>query len=225
MKESKVLVLVSGGLDSATCLYWAKKNFSQIYAITFDYYGRIKNEKKAAIALSQKASTLELFRISIPFIKESSDFYGGKHVSPTADKRWGSYIPARNLIFYSIAAHYAEFLDIKWVIGGHSKDDGLFFKDATESFIKDMNSLFNRGCLYCNGRPYTILAPLASLDRVGIIRLAIELEVPLDLTWSCHRGGETHCGQCYACTSRSKAFRFLGIADPAFSLGDDNRPL
>ena len=223
MKESKVLVLVSGGLDSATCLYWAKKTFSQIYAITFDYYGRIEKEIKAAIALSQKASTLELFRISIPFIKESSDFYGDKHVSPTADKRWASYIPARNLIFYSIAAHYAEFLDIKWVIGGHSKDDGLFFKDATESFIKDMNSLFNRSCLYCNGRPYTILAPLASLDRVGIIRLAINLEVPLALTWSCHRGGETHCGQCYACTSRFEAFRFLGIADPAFSC-DDNKP-
>jgi 7-cyano-7-deazaguanine synthase len=224
MKESKVLVLVSGGLDSATCLYWAKKNFSQIYAITFDYYGRIENEKKAAIALSEKASTLELFRISIPFIKESSDFYSGKHVSPTTDKRWASYIPARNLIFYSIAAHYAEFLDIKWVIGGHSKDDGLFFKDATESFIKDMNSLFNRGCQYCNERPYTILAPLASLDRVEIIRLAIKLEVPLDLTWSCHRSGETQCGQCYACTSRSEAFRFLGIADPAFSSGDDNKP-
>ena len=218
MKESKALVMLSGGLDSATCLYWAKKNFSQIYAITFDYYDRIENEKKATIALSEKASTLELFRISIPFIKESSDFYSGKYVPPTKDKRWASYIPARNLIFYSIAAHYAEFFDIKWIIGGHSKDDGLFFKDATMSFIKDMNSLFNRGCLYCDGKPYTILAPLASLDRIGIISLAIKLEVPLDLTWSCHRGGEIHCGQCYACTSRSEAFRFLGIADPAYSL-------
>jgi 7-cyano-7-deazaguanine synthase len=224
MKESKALVMLSGGLDSATCLYWAKKNFSQVYAITYDYYDRIENEKEATVALSEKASILELFRISIPFIKESSDFYSSNYVPPTKEKRWASYIPARNLIFYSIAAHYAEFLDIKWIIGGHSKDDGLFFRDATASFIKDLNSLLSRGCLYCGGKPYTILTPLANLDRIGIISLAIKLEVPLALTWSCHSRGEIHCGQCYGCISRSEAFRFLGIADPAFSSSNDSNP-
>jgi 7-cyano-7-deazaguanine synthase len=221
MKESKALVMLSGGLDSATCLYWAKGNFSQIYAITFDYYNRIENEKKATVALSEKASTLELFRISIPFIKEYSDFNGVKYAPHTMDDRWSSYIPARNLIFYSIAAHYAEFLDIKWIIGGHNRDDGLFFKDATAPFIKDMNSLFNQGCSYCDGKRYTILAPLADMDRIGIISLAIKLKVPLDLTWSCHRGGETHCGQCYACKRRYEASRFLGISDPVFSTSID----
>ncbi len=217
MIESKALVMLSGGLDSATCLYWAKENFSEVYAITFDYYDRIENEKRATVALSEKANTLELFRISIPFIRESSDFDKRKNFSFKKDERWSSYIPARNLIFYSIAAHYAEFLDIKWIIGGHNKDDGLFFKDATASFVKDMNLLFSRGCLYCDGVPYTILAPFAELDRIRIINLAIKLKVPLDLTWSCHRGEETHCGQCYACKSRSEAFRFLGITDPVFS--------
>ena len=77
MKGSKALVMLSGGLDSATCLYWAKEKFSQVYAITFDYYDRIENERKAAITISKKANTIKLFKISIPFIKESSDFYAG----------------------------------------------------------------------------------------------------------------------------------------------------
>jgi 7-cyano-7-deazaguanine synthase len=215
MKESKALVMLSGGLDSATCLYWAKENFSHVYAITFDYYDRIENEKRATIALAKNASALELFRISIPFIKEFSDFNGSGHKPLTKDKRWSSYIPARNLIFYSIAAHYAEFFDIKWIIGGHNKEDSLFFKDATSSFIRDMNLLINQGCLHCDNTPHTIVAPLADLDRIGIINMAIRLKVPLDLTWSCHHAGKTYCGRCYACESRSEAFRFLRISDPA----------
>lgn len=217
MKESKALVLLSGGLDSATCLYWAKENFSQVYAITFDYHDRIENEKMATHALAKNAGTLELFWINVPFIKELSDFDGVRYEPPTKDKRWPSYIPARNLIFYSIAAHYAEFFEIKWIIGGHSKDDGLFFKDATSSFIKDMNSLINQGCLYCSNNPPMIVAPLADLDRIGIINLARRLKVPLDLTWSCHHAGKTHCGRCYACESRSEAFRLLRISDPVIS--------
>jgi 7-cyano-7-deazaguanine synthase len=215
MKKSNALVMLSGGLDSATCLYWAKEKFSRVYAITFDYYDRIENERKATIALSRKANASKLLKVSIPFIKESSDFYGERHGPRKRDSRWSSYIPARNIIFYSIAAHFAEFLDIKWIIGGHNRDDGLFFKDATASYLKQMNSLFNKGSLYCGNKPYNLLAPLANLDRMEIINLALKLKVPLALTWSCHRKGEEHCRQCYACMNRIKAFKHLGISDPA----------
>jgi 7-cyano-7-deazaguanine synthase len=214
-KKSKALVMLSGGLDSATCLYWAKEKFSRVYAITFDYYDRAEKERKATIALSRKANASKLLKISIPFIKESSDFYRGQQRPRTGDGRWSSYIPARNMIFYSIAAHYAEFLDIKWIIGGHNRDDGLFFKDATAPYLNDMNSLFSQGCLYCRNKPYKVLAPLANLNRIEIINLAVKLKVPLALTWSCHHKGENHCRQCYACLNRIEAFRNLGIPDPA----------
>jgi 7-cyano-7-deazaguanine synthase len=217
MKNSKALVMLSGGLDSATCLFWAKEKFSQVYAITFDYYDRLESERRATVALSRKANALKLLKVSIPFIKESADFYRGRHRPQTRDGRWHSYIPARNIIFYSIAAHFAEFLDIKWIIGGHNKDDGLFFKDATAPYLKQVNLLFSKGCLHCGNKPYRIIAPLAKLDRIDIIKLAVRLKVPLALTWSCHRKGEKQCRRCYACLNRSKAFTYLGMPDPALN--------
>jgi 7-cyano-7-deazaguanine synthase len=216
MKRTTALVMLSGGLDSATCLYWAKKNFSEISVITFNYYNRLENEKRAAVELARRVNIVNFLEVDIPFIKEFSDFYNGNHPTPGYDERWGSYVPARNLIFYSIAAHYAEFLNIKRIIGGHNIHDGTFFIDATKDYIEKLNLLIKRGCLFCNDDPCMILVPLAEMDRKTIINLAIELNVPIELTWSCHNKAKTHCGQCYACLQRIEAFSSLGIKDPVF---------
>jgi 7-cyano-7-deazaguanine synthase len=217
MKRTTALVMLSGGLDSATCLYWAKKNFSEISVITFNYFNRLENEKRAAVELARRVNIVNFLEINIPFIKEFSDFYNGNHPTPGYDGRLASYVPARNLIFYSIAAHYAEFLNIKRIIGGHNIHDGTFFIDATKDYIEKLNLLIKRGCLFCNDDPCMILVPLAELDRKTIINLAIELNVPIELTWSCHSNkAKTHCGQCYACIQRIEAFSSLGIKDPVF---------
>jgi 7-cyano-7-deazaguanine synthase len=217
MKKTNALVMLSGGLDSATCLYWAKKKFSEISVITFNYYNRLENEKRAAAELARRVNIINFLDINIPFIKEFSDFYNGNHPSLDHDGRWASYVPARNLIFYSIAAHYAEFLNIKWIIGGHNIHDGTFFVDATKDYIEKLNLLIKRGSLFCYDDPCMILVPLAEMDRKAIINLALELNVPIELTWSCHSNkAKTHCGQCYACTERIEAFNSLGIKDPVF---------
>jgi 7-cyano-7-deazaguanine synthase len=217
MKKTNALVMLSGGLDSATCLYWAKNKFSEISIITFNYYNRLENEKKAAVELARRVNIVNFLEVNIPFIKEFSDFYNGNHPTPDYDARWASYVPARNLIFYSIAAHYAEFLNIKWIIGGHNIHDGTFFVDATKDYIEKLNLLIKRGCLFFNDDPCMILVPLAEMDRKNIINLAIELNVPIELTWSCHSNkAKTHCGQCYACIQRIEAFNSLGIKDPVF---------
>jgi 7-cyano-7-deazaguanine synthase len=217
MKRTTALVMLSGGLDSATCLYWAKKNFSEISVITFNYFNRLENEKRAAVELARRVNIVNFLEINIPFIKEFSDFNNSNHPTPGYDGRWASYVPARNLIFYSIAAHYAEFLNIKRIIGGHNIHDGTFFVDATKDYIENLNLLIKRGCLFCNDDPCMILVPLAEMDRKTIINLAIELNVPIELTWSCHSNkAKTHCGQCYACLQRIEAFSSLGIKDPVF---------
>jgi 7-cyano-7-deazaguanine synthase len=215
-KSKKALVMLSGGIDSSTCLYWAKKKFSDVLAITFNYHGRIENEKKATAQLARSAAIKNLLEINVPFIKEYSDFCRGLFMDD-CDRRLSSYIPARNMIFYSICAHYAEFLNIKWIIGGHNSHDAEFFRDATKGYIKKINSLLRQGRLVSGNEPPVILLPLANMDRQKIIRLALEIDVPLELTWSCHNEGKTHCRQCYSCSQRLEAFSCLGIKDPVFS--------
>lgn len=210
----KALVMFSGGLDSATCLYWAKKLYS-VSAITFNYFGRLEKEKQATARVAEKAG-IEVIGIDVPFIKEASDF-DGRLKEKGSDLRWASYVPARNMMFYSIAAHYAEYLDARWIVGGHNSHDVSFFKDASRPYIEKMNVLFKEGCLLCDGRQYQIVLPLADMDRKAVIALAGELGVPIELTWSCHREGDAHCGRCYACTQRLEAFSELGIKDPAFA--------
>src|SRR6185295_16511245 len=106
----KALVMLSGGLDSATCLYWARGRFSDVSAITFNYFGRLVQEKRAAAKLANSAGATELIKVELPFVKEASDFYVSRLKRQDSEALWSSYIPARNLVFYSIAAHYAEYL-------------------------------------------------------------------------------------------------------------------
>jgi 7-cyano-7-deazaguanine synthase len=214
--DDKALVMLSGGLDSATCLYWAKEKFSDVSAITFNYFGRLVQEKRAAARLAKGAGVAELIQVDLPFVKEASDFYNGRLKKQDSDAMWSSYVPARNLMFYSIAAHYAEYLDAKWIIGGHNLHDARFFKDASKDYIGKLNALFKQGCLLCNGRAYRILLPLSGMNRKQVIRLAVRLGIPIEQTWSCHRQGNVHCGQCYACRQRLEAFGSLGLKDPAF---------
>src|ERR687888_99570 len=216
-KSKKALVMLSGGIDSSTCLYWAKKKFPDVLAITFNYHGRIENEKKATAELARRAAVRSLLEVNVPFIKEYSDFYKSSIFKDDWDRRLSSYIPARNMIFYSICAHYAEFLNIKWIIGGHNSNDAGFFRDATKGYIKKINSLLRQGLIINSNEPPVILLPLADMDRQKIISLALEIDVPLELTWSCHNEGERHCRKCYSCSERLKAFGYLGIKDPVFS--------
>ncbi|MGI0038086.1 MAG: 7-cyano-7-deazaguanine synthase [Nitrososphaera sp.] len=211
----RALVLLSGGLDSATCLYWAKKRFSEVTAITYNYSGRIEGEKRAAAKLADRAGVSRIIEIDLPFVKEASDFFDGKQEQGGSGP-WSSYIPARNMMFYSIAAYHAEFLGVKSIVGGHNMHDVEFFRDASKGYMEKMNALFKEGCLLCNGSMYKIALPLARMRRREIVKLAVRLHVPIELTWSCHNDGRAHCGNCYACRQRVEAFNSLGIRDPAF---------
>src|SRR5919202_4309124 len=197
MARDKAIVMLSGGLDSATCLYWAKTKFSDLWTITFNYFGRLVQEKRAVVRLVNAAGIGRLIEIDLPFVKEAEDFYGDNSKLDSGAGWMSSYVPMRNMIFYSIAAHYAEYLGAKWIIGGHNLHDVKFFKDASQDYIDKLNRLFKEGCLFCNGQPYQILLPLAKMTRKEIIRLAIRLKAPIELTWSCHKEGIVHCGTCY----------------------------
>jgi 7-cyano-7-deazaguanine synthase len=77
MRSDKALVMLSGGLDSATCLYWAKEKYSEVIAVSFNYFGRLLQEKRASVRLAKAAGISNLIEIDLPVVKGAGDFYSG----------------------------------------------------------------------------------------------------------------------------------------------------
>ena len=207
--DKKAFVLMSGGLDSSTSLYWAKDKFEQVEAITFDYFQRINSEKNATRAIA-KSAKVKLTEVKIPFIKEKSEYSKSKMSNGQSLQ---SYIPLRNLIFYSIAGYFAQVKDISNLVGGHNANDGEIFNDATKPYFRKMNELILQGL--ADSIDCKILLPLIDMSRIDIIRMANRLNVPIELTWSCHKEGKYPCRTCYACKERLRAFSLLRLKDPA----------
>ncbi len=126
-----------------------------------------------------------------------------------------SYVPARNIIFYGVAAGWAETLDADWIIGGHNQIDHQHYPDSRPEFIEAMNRAIKLGTFIGGRKALEIITPLAGLSKVEVVKMALELGVPLHLTWSCHGNNDKACGHCYACRARGEAFNKLSIEDPA----------
>ena len=202
-------MLLSGGIDSATCLYMAKKRGYDLTALTFHYHGIAASELKAAKAIA-RAAGVKMHRIArLPDLREASDIRGGSFqgLPPT-------YIPMRNSIFYSVAAGFAEEIGADFVIGGHNKDDLTVFRDVGAAFFGSLERAFWAGSRVLARRRTRLLRPLRSKTKSQVIRTAVSLGVPLRLTWSCHRDGSRHCWRCSGCRARIDCFRQAGVTDP-----------
>ena len=204
--SDKAIVLFSGGIDSTTSLYWAKERY-EVYALTLNYYNRIPKEIEATRKITQKAN-IPLIEFDLYFIKEAFNIINNYKEN---DLRLPYYIPAKNILFYSIAAHYAEYIRAKAIIGGHIKED-RFYPDAREEYIKLLNKLLREGSMLYND--FEIITPLVNLTKLEVIRLGHKLNIPFELTWSCHKITDKHCGKCHGCVSRIDIFNKLNIKDP-----------
>ena len=131
------IVLLSGGIDSATALYWAMKTDTKIYSINILYAQASYQEANASKSLANAAKVKEHFTVSLPFYKDIQTRYHPIQSSNVTS----AYVPARNTIFYGIAAAYAETLEIDTIIFGSNADDTRELPDATPTFIQRMNEL------------------------------------------------------------------------------------
>jgi 7-cyano-7-deazaguanine synthase len=209
-KESAI-VLLSGGIDSAVCLWLAKEANWHIHALSFNYHNRQRREIEASAKLAQKAEVAEHKVIDLPFLLELEDL---KTTSGLISKDVPSaYIPARNMVFYAIALSYAEYISARYVIGGHNNLDHRSFPDSTPEFFAKLNELVKTGTLANNDSP-EIITPLSNLDKSGVLKEAIRLKVPLELTWSCYDKDDIACGKCPACRIRLQTFRRARMKDP-----------
>jgi 7-cyano-7-deazaguanine synthase len=210
----RAIILLSGGIDSAVTLWWAKQQGWDIRPLTFDYFGRPRREHEAVLALTSRIGTGPLRRVDLPFLKEVDDLRKeGFENRRLLDSPEG-YIPGRNLIFYGLAGHYAELDGVRYIVGGHNGIDPESFPDASPKFFNFLNSVFHLSLWSFDASPVQILVPLSGKSKEDVVRMGLDMKVPFDVTWSCYWDRDIHCGTCVSCRERREAFAKVGVEDP-----------
>jgi 7-cyano-7-deazaguanine synthase len=212
----RALVLLSGGIDSATALYLTKQETDDIYSMNMIYAQSYDSEAEASKKIAAAAHVREHLSVFLPFFKDIERRY-----KPTLSSKISSaYVPARNIVFYGVAAAYAETLKVNRIIFGSNADDAKELPDARPTFIQLMNELIRDGTRAgSEGFVIEAVNPLIDYNKSEVLKLALTLKVPLQLTWSCYEDSEIPCGKCRGCINRQTAFNQLGVPDPLFSGG------
>jgi 7-cyano-7-deazaguanine synthase len=218
------IVLLSGGLDSATTLAIARSQDYETYALSFDYGQRHKREldaaKKIAKSLGAKKHLL---------VKIDNQIFAGSALTNDVDvpksrspKEIGTgipvtYVPARNTIFLAHALAWAETIPAGHIFIGANAIDYSGYPDCRPEFIALFETLANIGTRAgVEGARIQIHAPLIKMSKADVVRKAVELDVDLSLTHSCYDPSPNGraCGQCDSCRLRQTGFRDAGVKDP-----------
>jgi 7-cyano-7-deazaguanine synthase len=216
---TKAVVLLSGGLDSTTVLAKAISDGCEAFAVSFRYGQRHSRELISAtevcrhygvmhtiidINLSSFRSALTKEEIAVPMDREGSL---DKEIPIT-------YVPARNIIFLSIASGLCESIDADRIYIGANVVDYSGYPDCRPDFFSAFEAMLEKGTKAgVEGSPIKIVTPILHMSKADIVRLGKELGAPLHLTWSCYEGGERACGHCDSCRLRLKGFEEAGYKD------------
>lgn len=214
----KALVVLSGGMDSSTGLALAVGMYGakEIETITFNYGSKHNDRENAAAKALADFYGVKNTLVRMPFVNElfKSDLLqsGGEvpegHYADPSMKR--TVVPFRNGIMLSIAAGYAESIGAKVLLLGNHTGDHAIYPDCREAFSAPMAAAIKHGTY----AELDLMRPFEGISKTDIARLGGMLKVPYELTYSCYKGGEKHCGKCGTCFERKEAFRDSGVADP-----------
>ena len=218
--NNKAVVLISGGLDSATALAIAKQQGFECYGLSFDYGQRhaceldsARNVAKQAAVTEHKIINLDLTQIGGSALTDNSIAVPDK----PSDGIPVTYVPARNTIFLSIALGWAEVLEAQDLFIGVNAVDYSGYPDCRPEFIQAFEKLANLATKKgVEGERFTVHTPLIQLRKADIIKKGFELGVDYALTVSCYDPDEKGyaCGRCDSCRIRAQGFKQAGIADP-----------
>ena len=217
------IVLLSGGMDSATALALTKADGFDVIALTFDYGQRHRKEIDAARALAKHyrvrdhrivsvdlaaigGSALTDRSIRVPEQRSLEEI--GQGIPPT-------YVPARNTILLSYALGLAEATISRVIVIGANYQDSSGYPDCRPEFYKAFQEVARLGTKRgVAGDVIEIRTPVIHMTKADIVRKGQELGVPWELTWSCYLGGAKACGVCDSCQLRLKGFREADVKDP-----------
>lgn len=226
----KAVCLLSGGLDSSTCLAYAKREGFELYALSFDYGQRHRVELEAASRIADsvgvaahRTATLDLRMfggsaltsdIAVPKRRSAEEMSAAIPVT---------YVPARNTIFLSFALAWAEVLEAQDIFIGVNALDYSGYPDCRPEFLHSFERMANLATkASVSGKTQIkIHAPLMDKSKADIVRLANELKLDVGLTHSCYDpdGSGASCSECDSCLLRAKGFAEAGFRDPLFLAG------
>jgi 7-cyano-7-deazaguanine synthase len=216
------VVLLSSGLDSTVAFKQALDTHDFVICITFDY-----GQRSAPREIENAAAICTKYRcdhtvISLPWYKGFKGALTAEDELPTPsmselddpeksmDAAHSVWVPARNMVFLSIAAAFAEEHRLDRIVAGFDAEEAATFPDNTPEFIR----LFDRVMEYGTQNHPTIYAPLKDLDKAGIVRLGRRIHAPLEYSWSCYTANRIPCGVCESCMRRKRAFLSASTSDP-----------
>lgn len=225
--QKKAVIILSGGLDSTTCMGIAQEQGYELYPITFHYGQRHLIELKKAKQVAEYYGTLSRHKVvRLDFLKEfggsaltdesihvpkvdSGEHAGGESHIPV------TYVPGRNLLFLSIGASYAEVIGADAIFIGVNALDYSGYPDCRPEFIEKMEDLIAVATKAgVEGQRIQLETPLIQWTKAKIVEEGTKLKVPYHLTTSCYNGLEEACGECDSCRLRLKGFAEAGQIDP-----------
>lgn len=222
--ERPAVVLVSGGLDSATTLAVARRDGFAVHAVSFDYGQRHRWELRSAEAVCRQLGVvdhrtiaLDLRQIGGSALTADIDVPRDRDEAAMAAAIPVTYVPARNTIFLSIAMGWAETIGASDLFAGVNSVDYSGYPDCRPEFVAAFESLANLATATgVGGTRWRVRTPLIDLTKAEIIRLGTELGVDFSLTHSCYDpdAAGRACGRCDSCRLRAAGFRDAGVADP-----------
>ena len=218
MKMDLAVVLLSGGMDSClTAAIAVQKNDMAFLHIN---YGQ-RTEKRELRSFNDIANFYKVKQRLIIDMSYFSDIGGSSltdvqiEISVANQDNTSiptSYVPFRNANLLSAATSWAEVINAKKIFIGAVEEDSLGYPDCRKSFLNAFNKLIGQGI-----RPETkieVIAPLLHFSKAEIVKKAVELKAPLNLTWSCYQDEDVACGICDSCLLRLKGFKMAGYEDP-----------
>ncbi len=227
MNAPFAVVLLSGGLDSTTVAAMARRDGYRLLALTIDYNQRhrIELDHAARVAAALGAERhivlpLDLRGFGGSALTADIDVPKAKAGEPVEPGIPVTYVPARNTIFLSVALGWAEAAGALDLFIGVNALDYSGYPDCRPEFIHAFETMANAATKAgVEGRRFTIHTPLAAMTKADIVRTAIGIGAPIDLTWSCYDPSPAGapCGRCDSCRLRAKGFEEAGVADPALA--------
>lgn len=215
--HKKAICILSGGMDSTLSSYIAKEEGYEIIAVHFNYGQRTEHKELECFRnICIELNVKEKYEINIPFFTQigASALTDLSIEIPTNGIEAGvplTYVPFRNGIFLSIATAIAEKHLATAIYIGVVQEDGSGYPDCTDNFISKMESVSNEGTK--KETLITIKTPLVHMTKKEIVKKALEMNVPLQYTWSCYKNEVEACGVCDSCRLRLKGFALANATD------------